>query len=545
MNAGGLKLWALAPITASLLIATNTAKASSNQDWAIKKSAWSDSDERNFGAFISALGDANCHTVDSCLKSTANPYRGTDSTATVFESDCGRFPFLLRAYFAWKNSLPFSVVSSVAAVDGLGHDLRYSPKGNYVVTRKDIISKSAKPLSGLDGIDLVMNAVSTAIYRYNAENDKPAGLFFDFAPAGINRNDVRPGTVIYDANGHAAMVYRVETDGRVKYIDAHPDHSVTRSEYGKKFVRSSPNSGGGFKNFRPLLLSGATRAADGSYIGGHVTTIPMTQMPSFSMEQFYGNQPSPDHNWKKAGFVKSGQRLDFYDWVRSSLAVGDLKYHPIEEMTNSMTSLCGDIQDRVGAVDEALARGIAVKPQPYALPDNIYGTSGEWESYSTPSRDARLKTSFKEVREDVQRFVELYRQASPRIDYHGTNLVLDLRNAYDKTANACVIQYKRTDGSMMSLNYGQLVSRLFDLSFDPYQCVELRWGATTAQELSTCHDDSTKRAWYDAEKNLRNQIDRPYDQKMGFTLDQLRAHVPGSGTAAAPDVDLRGYLNSL
>ena len=515
-------------------------------EWTIKKTEWSATDERNFGAFITALGESGCRNVDSCLKSSANPYRATDSRNARFVSDCGRFPFLLRTYFAWKNGLPMGVVSSVKAVDGLGKDLRYSPKGNYATSRKDLIQKSAnRPLNGMGAINAIMRGAGTPVYRVNPERDQPNGLFFDFVPAGINREDVHPGTVIYDANGHAAIVYRIETDGRVRFIDAHPDNSVTRSVYGEKFARSSPNSGGGFKNFRPLKLTGASRQASGNYIGGRMTVVPMTQLASYSMEQYYGNNPSPDRNWRKARFVKNGQTLGFYDWVRSSLAVGDLKYHPVEEMLNGMETLCSDIKDRAAAVDDAVLHRINEKSQPYELPDNIYGTTGEWEAYASPSRDARLKTSFRELRTEVQRYIELYRQGSSRIVYEGSDLVTDLRNAYEKAANACVIQYTRTDGSAVRLTYNHVAARLWDLSFDPYQCPELRWGATDPIEAATCRDGGAKRSWYQAEQGLRNQIDRTYDVKMSFSLDQLRAKVPGSGVLNPPDVDLRAYLFSF
>lgn len=531
----------------ALALVSLAANAAPNAQWAIRKTEWSATDEKNFGDFIASIANSNCHTVDSCLKGSGNPYRASDDPSWTFSSDCGRFPFLLRTYFAWKNGLPMSVVSGVAAVDGLGTDLRYSPKGNYVTSRLDVLPQPGKPLNGMSAINRVMSSVSTAVYRYNAELDQPAGgKFFDFAPAGVNRNDIHPGTVIYDANGHAAMVYKVGDDGRVYYIDAHPGATVSRSEYGEKFVRSSPASGGGFKNFRPLKLSGAVRQADGTYVGGRVTTVAMSQIPTYSMEQFYGNQPTHDHNWKKAVFVdKTGQQLEFYDWVRTELAVGDLKYDPVNELQSGMSSLCGDLNDRVIAVDDAISHGIQNKSEPYALPDNIYGTSGEWEDFSTPSRDARLKTSFVEIRQNIQKYVELYKQNSPRIAYHGTNLVADLRAAYEQGASSCVIQYKRTDGSSVSLTYAQVAVRLWDLSFDPYQCVERRWGATETQELATCHDDSNKQDWYGAEQNLRNQIDRTYDVKMGFTLDQLRRHVPGSGVPQHPDADLRAYLYSI
>ena len=61
---------------------------------------------------------------------------------------------------------------------------------------------------------------------------------------------------------------------------------------------------------------------------------------------------------------------------------------------------------------------------------------------------------------------------------------------------------------------------------------------------ATCRDDALKAAWYDAEQNLRNQIDRTYDAEMDFTLDELKTPGPGKGVAAPPDVDVRGYLGA-
>jgi len=83
------------------------------------------------------------------------------------------------------------------------------------------------------------------------------------------------------------------------------------------------------------------------------------------------------------------------------------------------------------------------------------------------------------------------------------------------------------------------------MSFDPYQCVERRWGATDPVELSTCRDGNFKQAWYAAEQNLRNQIDRTYEAEMDFTLDELRTPGPGKGIAAPPDIDVRAYLVSV
>ena len=47
----------------------------------------------------------------------------------------------------------------------------------------------------------------------------------------IDARSIRPGTVIYDPNGHVATIYRIESDGRIRYMDAHPDSSLTRGFY--------------------------------------------------------------------------------------------------------------------------------------------------------------------------------------------------------------------------------------------------------------------------------------------------------------------------
>jgi hypothetical protein len=83
------------------------------------------------------------------------------------------------------------------------------------------------------------------------------------------------------------------------------------------------------------------------------------------------------------------------------------------------------------------------------------------------------------------------------------------------------------------------------MSFDPYQCIERRWAASDPRELSTCRDGATKQAWYAAEQNLRNQIDRTYDAEMDFSLDELRTPGPGKGVASPPDIDARAYLMSV
>jgi hypothetical protein len=131
-----------------------------------------------------------------------------------------------------------------------------------------------------------------------------------------------------------------------------------------------------------------------------------------------------------------------------------------------------------------------------------------------------------------------------KLAYSGNNLAGDLLAAYDGRAAQCRIAYTRSDGSRIVMGYEEAHHRLFDMSFDPYQCVERRWGAVSGYEFAPCADNTMKTAWYEAERNLRNQIDRTYDARMDFTLAELKTPGPGKGTPAPPDTDVRAYLLS-
>ncbi|MDO8289109.1 MAG: hypothetical protein Q7T44_07810 [Parvibaculum sp.] len=506
--------------------------------WRVTKPAWTASDERAFGDFVHALGSSDCNDMDECLKSSANIYRGSDPVGMSFYADCADLPYLLRAYFAWKNGLPFSYASGVAAI-GNSNDLRYSRYGNYVFARTDVRPPAEGVWPNAKYVfSTLNNFISSAMFRFSPDLTK--GEPTDFYPVKIAPGSIRPGTVIYDPNGHVAVVYDVDDEGRIRFIDSHPDNSITRGNYGRRFVRASAPMGAGFKNWRPLSLVGATQSADGSYVGGVIKLAANSELPDWSDEQFFGTNHAT--SWSAAQFVYNGEAIDYYDYVRRAVAGHDIIYDPLNETRSMVRGLCEDLRYRVEAVDIAVKAGINTQSQPARLPDNIYGTSGDWETYSTPSRDARLKVSFKELRDQMLRFVELAQAADPHVAYSGSDLIGDMAKAHDEEAAQCNVTYAASDGSPRMLTFSEARQRLFAMSFDPYHCPERRWGATSTEELATCPDNALKDQWYKAEQNLRNQTDRTYDIAMGFSLNDLLLGVPGSGQAAPPDVDVTAAL---
>lgn len=498
----------------------------SQENWVVTQT-WSSSAEQKFREFIEIIGDSNCNSLNACLtSSSANPFyiKSTPILANKpYLADCADLPFALRMYFAWMEELPFDYVNKVSPAQPnleTSQDIRYTKYGNKPDSYRSI--QTGKTYNGYDEMIRLNNSISTAMYRMHYD------AISDFFPPAIDPSLIRPGTVVYDPAGHAAIIYKIEDDGRIKMMDAHPDQSITRITFDKKFVRSRPAHGAGFKNWRPEL-----------------NTNPTASLPGFSTEEY---NPIFDFN---------GKPVDYYDYVRIHMAGGHLKFNPINELQNSLLEICSNINDRTSAVNAAIQQKIDQKPHPLKLPENIYGTSGEWEDYSTPSRDARLKVAFVSLHESILRYIQSYQAHDSNIEYTPSPspstsacsttdtscfLIANLIDTYQETVAdpRCQFTYTNSNGSLQNLDYHQIMQRLFKLSFDPYDCIELRWGAE-GNELSTCQNDTIKMSWYAAEQRLRNQTERTYDAKMDFDVTGTAL----LGVAQAPSVDLLADLKNL
>ena len=542
----------LAGMAVSILgVSQAAALAAPAQPWKITQETWTETDERGYSEFVAAIGAADCWNVDDCLESTANPYRHRHGH-TRFRADCADFPYLLRAYYAWMNGLPFAYQNGVLPQSGWTRDIRYTRGGNRVVSRKSVPATQ----NGINANSILVDlrsAISTGSYRHHAAaNDQT--YFTDMYSPVIDRESIRPGTIVYDVNGHVVLVWRVENDGRVLTLSAHPDNSVSRSFYGRNFLRTHPRLGTGFKDWRPIRLVGARRLANGTLVGGRIEATPNQAIQNYSLMQYIGTDATDTSTralgqWRQASFARDGETLDYYHSVRAVMARGNLVMEPVQELRSSMRSLCNDVRARKQAVDAAILNGIDKVNAPNRLPQNIYGTFGYWEFYSTPSRDARLKTAMKEQRDHVEALIEMHGQGASTVTYQGTDLIGDLISVYDEESAKCVTTYVRSNGAPVRLTLDEVVDRIYDLSFDPYQCIERRWGATDPAELASCADGPAKDRWYRAQRFLRNQIDRTYDVTMAYTPAQLEAGphelFSGRGVPEGPDVDVRAFLSSL
>ncbi len=380
--------------------------------WHIRKTEWTDADEKGFGEFIREIAESGCTTTDGCMQSAANFYHDSDPPGLRFHADCAKWVYMLRAYYASKNGLPFSYVSRIA---GSGVDLRFTKGANAALERSDVVDSG----TGIDTASVLQrlhDQVYSATYRMDPGAQAP--VMQDFYSPKVLPGSIRAGTAIYDITGHVMVVYDVTSDGTIRYMDAHPDEQVTRGNFGAHIPRSAVWLGGGFKNFRPLKLVGAQLRPDGTYVGGHVVLASNDAIADFSLEQYRGNVADAS----APGFRYNNASLDLYEYARAAMSNGGFAFNPVYEIQATMNSLCPDAKD---------------------------GT-----------RDAgnRVKSGLAALHVDLAQTVALWKQRDLRVVYHGTSLKQTLARTWADQAQACVI----ADGNKTRLPLDALARRSAD-----------------------------------------------------------------------------------
>lgn len=487
-----------------LLLALSLSCGESSQEsmplaWEVENDVWSEESEVQFSDFVAKIGEGRalgrCIKLGDCLRSPdVNPYYNESDLQFDLFADCADLPIILRAYFAFKKKLPFNWVAGI-------HGDRYS-EGNRPKFYFD--QQRVKDLSTL--FKTIGNSFHTGMFRMAPEVEGG-----DTYPVVVSRTSIRPGTVFYDPNGHVLIVYKVSKDGEIFLLDGHPDNSLTYQKFGPKFVRGRASVGGGFRNFRPYYNTA----------NGIVRTL-NEDIGDFSATDQY------------ASSYKVGQvAVSYHEWIKATLAGNSsVSFRPVEEIYSKTLEICDEVGDRVDSVNAALKENISLMPHPELLPENIFGAKGLWEAYSTPSRDARLKASYRESYRYVKKVIGLKRRGDPSVLFDGNlrALVNSMRNSIDSalSSDVCQHSYLNSDWMEVPIDVKSLERRIYHLSFDPYHCPELRWGAfIDSPEFMSCPDDMVKLQWYGLENRLRNIIDRDMTKPTPIDFGPIRGEKIG------------------
>lgn len=550
-----------------------------NEPWEITREGWTRDLSREYQKFIYNLGMAietgKCATVDSCMISSANILRTRTDEVAFHYSDCADFPYYLRSYFSFRKGLPFSYASQLRPrpltrddqkrvevrearareledkknrgvqltqaeeleLKGLlkARQLRYDPRytinGNWVAKRSWILPQTK--VSFYRWVAQMPNVISTATMRVwrnermsieTNKGDVIEELEPDFYSAALTPNGIVPGTVVYKHDGHIAVVYRIDYNkGDIYYMDAHPDNTVTWGVIDETWVKGMSGRatlGGGFKNFRPVVF-------EQSFWWGpkkvRMATDRELDEATYSDEQYrYFDKPNAKVRYRDRNL---SAEVGYLDFLRLRMSGGRYRLDPIEQFRDDVMRLCKNMQYRREAVLEATEKGFHLQEHPPRLPDNIYGAQGEWERYSTPGRDVLFKQRVMTLIENLAKYRNLIDERN-RLLKPGTTLATlkaDALRAWNEVAGSCRISYRASNGQERSFNLIEAIRRVPYMSYDPYMCPELRFGATSSEELATCKDSPEKREWHVYQQFLRNHTAKDSTQPMGWSLPELKA----------------------
>lgn len=527
--------------------------------WTVNQTEWSPEHERGFSEFVRRLGTAStCTTVDTCMVSEkANPFLSDEDVEAFHYSDCADFPAYLRAYYAYKHHLPFSYLSGLGqrkaaepapAVNGepaKAEDYRYTREGNLPHARTTVLGKSTDFFKWSSRLVDVYHSGMLRMSKWEQGKDQPVAP--DFYSPNVSRDSIRPGSVVYDSNGHVAIIYDITENGEIKLIQASPGGHVSRSILDSTFDMDGPKSGSGFKNWRPFKVVSEKRNANGDIISGKFSFAKDEEISDFSMEQYYGHEQadllaSGKYRGSMVRYIVDGfpfKKEEFIRFVRIRFLGQGVKMNLVREVESSLKSICtAAIERRMDYVAGATAKGIAQKPAPSVYPENIYGSSGEWENFSSPGGDARLRRMVTDLNGDIQYYWKLVkdRQRISFFEYSGGDLRADFERAFHRRNYACRIAYRNSAGQTIELTLADLLGRMALLSFDPYHCIERRWGARTATESKSCKDSEDKAEWYRVTQFLRNITSRPSDLRTNKTLREMQDFVEGKAEIAVSGI---------
>jgi hypothetical protein len=378
--------------------------------------------------------------------------------------DCADLPYFLRAYFSWKLRLPFAFrrcSRGRAGVPPHCNDLNTN-----LVAREGVDEASSFSVF----IRSVANGVHSASARTVPSDDGT-----DVYPVPMERRAIRPGTVFADPYGHLLVVADWVPQGATTYgilmgADAQPDGTIGRRRFWRGsflFDPATSDVGAGFKAWRPLIHD---RRAETITSLDNDALRRTRAHTSFSMDQYEGTED------------------DFYDRMEALINPRPLDPQVrmlalIDALDESAARRVVSMQNGVDFQNQNRWRTIEM-PRGYA----IFETTGPWEDYASPARDMRLLISIDAVVgfPDVVARVPAQFGLTPD---EAPARAAALRTRLEQILAERRFEYVRSDGETQVLTLADVVARTpaFEMSYNPNDCIEIRWGAPQgSDELASC-----------------------------------------------------------
>ena len=373
---------------------------------------------------------------------------------------CGTLPALLLVYYCAVRGLP----ALCARVRGSGEDIRYG-HDNHPVAALD-------PLAYPD-LTAFVRAVCFGEPNYTTGNWRTAPDLerTDTVPVAVSRASTIPGlTLAYNPDGHALAVAGVEPDGRVHFLDSHPDGSITAGQ-SLAAVQSvlgelGPDRRQWFAGWRMLRLAATVRDRAGRVTGIRWYTNQEMRAYGFSDEQYRDGLAI--RAGRPVTIAGRPERVaSFPEYARLKLRT-TAAVDPADAVREWADELAAELDERAtlvqGGWQDVRAHG------PIPLPSNIYRAHGRWEDWASPSSDCDRRAAYFLGVDRIEKLVTVA-PAARRVALARWLLQLKRRAFAGRK-----IEYRSSTGRGVARTLADVERRLWLLSFDPNHPPELRWG---------------------------------------------------------------------
>jgi hypothetical protein len=455
------------------------------------RGVWSAAHENLYSAWIEHLFDApldaqpSWNALHDVLRDHTRNFlfdhlgSAEDDQGVVVRPDCADLPYFLRAYFSLKLGLPFGWSRCTRGEGGL------PPTCSDFATNADPfppIEGKPQTLPAWADPDRARDPRATDTKRFGeflrttladaaqsgAGRTPAKDETGDYYPVSLSVDTLRPGTIFADPYGHVLVVAKriaqtADAGGILLAVDGQPDGTVSRKRFwrGNFLFAIDPSLGGaGFKRFRPIVKDKA----------GKMRRLGNAELADYSLEQYEGGVDA------------------FYDKIEDVLSPAPLD--PMQALLETIQALEEQVKTRVVSVDNG--RKFLASGKPAAeMPDGakIFETTGEWEDFSTPSRDLRLLIAIDVARAVPARVARRLQRYAMPIARPPDQVRSELEERLAREFGQRKFKYTRSDGSDSELRLQDVVDRqaALEMAYDPNDCVEARWGAPPeSDEASAC-----------------------------------------------------------
>ncbi len=444
---------------------------------------WDAHDEALYAAFIEKLFDYEQldqswkNLQDLILVKDKNllyQYLGQNEDSKLrLEPDCADLPYTLRAYFAWKMRLPFAVRNCSRG------SAKSAPQCDQSFTDSSLLREGKN--KG-DEFQWFARAYVSKMAHSASVRTLPQDDFSDLYPIALTKEALRPGIVYGDPYGHILLIssWKRQALGGAGILiasDGQPDGTIARKRFWEGSFLFDPATnvvGAGFKAFRPLIKEKG-------------------QWRSVSNQELLNPAKFHALTWSEQQY--QGQKEDFYD--RINALISPLFTDPLVYLRSLISSLHESARGRVLSVQNGVDFIQKNPKTTISMPTgySIFETSGPWEDFATPSRDMRLLISI----DTAFSAKSVIQRNQNRFGIKSYEILQKILNQVDRDLPRLLsefsIEYLKSDGRPQKLNLQEIVDRKknFEVTYNPNDCPELRWGAPMAsEEMKTCQRRAPK-----------------------------------------------------